>query len=346
MDQKTRLVHRLCSVCIALGLLLTQGCNYFHPTIASSTYRPAAVREDMRPINAGESFQPTPVIQDYLGFYDLDIPEAEHWFGTVETDTATLATHLFLPPDAKGTLVLLHGYFDHSGILKNLIEAGVEKGYAILVYDLPGHGLSSGAPTAIGPIPECAEQLDTLLDKMDAHCPPPLHAIAHSTGCTILMEYFHQERAGHDFETICFLAPLIHHAHWGWSKFGYTISRPFTKKIRRRVTINSSDPAFLAFVETDPLQSPILSYDFLDSIFDWNKAAAKYPQWPGTIRVIQGDQDSIVDWDYNMKFLGREIADPRIIMIDGANHQLLNETPELRTHVLDLIFEQIEKIEE
>jgi alpha-beta hydrolase superfamily lysophospholipase len=239
--------------------------------------------------------------------------------------------------------VLIHGYFDHSGILKNLIHAGIEKGYAILVYDLRGHGLSSGDPTAIGTIPDCAEQLDIILNKMDTHCPTPIHGIAHSTGCTIILEYLHQERKSHGFDTICFLAPLIRHEHWGWSKFGYTISRPFTDKVRRRVTVNSSDPEFLAFVETDPLQSPILSYNFLDSIYAWNKAAEKYPQWPGSILVIQGDQDSIVDWSYNMKFLGREIDDPQIIMIEGANHQLLNEAPELRARAIDLIFKQIEQ---
>lgn len=342
MDQKPRLFHLLTLVAATLGLLLTQGCNYFNPNIGNATYKPASVRKDIRPFNANAPFLPSPAILDYLGFYDLDIPNVDHWFGTVETDTATLATHLFQPLEPKGTLVLLHGYFDHTGILKNLIQAGVEKGYAVLVYDLPGHGLSSGSPTAIGPIPDCAEQLDVILNKMDAHCPVPIHAVAHSTGCTIMLEYLHQERKGHDFETICFLAPLVHHEHWDWSKFGYYISRPFTKKIRRRTMVNSSNPEYLAFVETDPLQSSILSYNFLDSLYTWNEAAEHYPQWPGRILILQGDQDTIVDWDYNMEFLAREVAEPEIIIIEGANHQLLNEIEPLCNQIIDFIFEQIE----
>ena len=35
-------------------------------------------------------------------------------------------------------------FFDHSGILKNLIKLCLDLDYTVVCFDLPGHGLSSG----------------------------------------------------------------------------------------------------------------------------------------------------------------------------------------------------------
>jgi len=35
----------------------------------------------------------------------------------------TCAAHVFKQEDARGTVFLVHGYYDHTGILKNLITA-------------------------------------------------------------------------------------------------------------------------------------------------------------------------------------------------------------------------------
>ena len=55
-----------------------------------------------------------------------------------------IAVHVYLPKNPIGTIFLLHGYFDHAGSLSFMINAALKRNYAIMTYDLPGHGNSSG----------------------------------------------------------------------------------------------------------------------------------------------------------------------------------------------------------
>ncbi len=58
--------------------------------------------------------------------------------------------------------------------------------------------------------------------------------------------------------------------------------------------------------------------------------------------VIQGTEDTIVDWEYNLTFLKSKIIGLEIELVDKANHQLINESKELRQQVLHRIFEYID----
>jgi alpha-beta hydrolase superfamily lysophospholipase len=248
-----------------------------------------------------------------------------------------LVAHVFLPERPKGTVFLLHGYFDHTGTLSKLIAEVLSNEFAVVTWDLPGHGLSTGNRTETGDFDLCAEQFIDIMQRSENLLPRPYHLIAHSTGCSIALEYMYNAETN-AFDHIIFMAPLIQHEHWGWAKFGYTIARPFTKTVRRRDIINSSDEAYLAFVKADPLHSSELSFEYLEDLYAWEEKVQDYSVWAGSICVIQGDQDHVVDWDYNLKFLSSIIQELNINMIHGANHQLANESEELRSKVFGLIF--------
>ncbi|MED5413144.1 MAG: alpha/beta fold hydrolase, partial [Pseudomonadota bacterium] len=49
----------------------------------------------------------------------------------------------------KGTVFIIHGYFDHTGLYGHLIKHCLQKGLTVISFDLPGHGLSSGDPASI-----------------------------------------------------------------------------------------------------------------------------------------------------------------------------------------------------
>lgn len=342
MGQRTGLGLPATAVALGLVLLLTQGCSFFHPA-GGASYSVEAVREVMRPLKPCQPFEATDPVRDYVDFYQLGPPSAQHWFGTLASGTDTLAVHWYLPEQPRGTMVLLHGLFDHAGALSHLIHEGVSRDYAVLVFDLPGHGLSSGEPTDIGPVADCAGHLDTVLQRMAPYMPPPIHCVAHSAGCMITLEYLHQQAGRGPFDQVCFLTPLVHNAHWGWSRFGYTIARPFTDGIRRVDKMNSSNAAYNDTVEQDPLQSPTLSFRFLESIYAWNKAAKQYPDWPGAYLLIQGNEDSVLDWEYNLGYLEQRMEEPHTLIIEGARHQLPNESPPLRDQAFEATFEWLDR---
>ena len=324
-----------------LMLSLLSSCAYFRQDdsgINTGGYNLKQVQADMAPMNISEPYQPTAAISNYFSFYDLNPTQVPHWFGTVESEGYALAAHLFVPENAQGTLFLIHGYFDHSGTLSKLITEGVKRNYAVVVWDLPGHGLSTGNRTETGEFDLCSEQFIDLIARTKNKLPQPFFLIAHSTGASITIEYLHSDQPN-AFQQIILIAPLIRHTHWKWAKFGYTISKPFTNHIRRRDKKNSSDKAYLAFVKKDPLHSSILSYEYLEDLYAWEKAARNYPVWDGSIIVIQGTDDDIVDWSYNLDFLREKISRPEIHLIPDGKHQLLNEREELRSQTFKLIFD-------
>ena len=57
--------------------------------------------------------------------------------------------------------------------------------------------------------------------------------------------------------------------------------------------------------------------------------------------LFNGDQDDIVDWEYNIKFLQAKIQKVDLFIIPGARHQLANESEELRALAFELIFDYL-----
>lgn len=327
-----------------LCCLLFAGCGDFRKadeTPDTSGFDLEAVRNEMRPLNLAEPFRAGEAVQNYFSFYGLNPANAPHWFGTVESRNQTLAAHVFLPAGKpRGTLFLLHGCFDHTGTLSRLIAEALAHGYAVACWDLPGHGLSTGGRTETGSFTLCAEQFSDITARAMPHLPRPFHLAAHSTGCSIALEHLHNE--SHAFEKIIFMAPLVQHKHWGWGKFGRAVAKPFAKTIRRRDVINSSDTAYSAFVKKDPLHSGVLSFGYLDDLYAWEKKARAYPMLNASVLILQGDRDNVVDWNHNLEFLKTRIRDPDIKIIPGANHQLANESEQLRAQVFELIFQELQ----
>ena len=323
---------------LMLGSLF--GCHYFRDASEkpdTHAFNLAQVQKELRPLKLNTPYKPTKEIKRYFQFYHLDPPQVTHYFGTVVSENHTLVAHLFIPENPKGTLFLLHGYFDHSGTYSKLIHQALSNHYAVVSWDLPGHGLSSGERTDLGDFKLCAEQVVDLVQRTKNKLPAPFYLIAHSTGCSIAMEYMNNAPS-QQFEKIIFLAPLVHHQYWACSKVGYFLAKPFIHTLRRVDKKNSSDPDYLAFVKKDPLHSSTLSLEFLDDLFRWEKQIQNAPIWPGSVLIIQGDADAVIDWKYNLKFLRKKIQHPEIHLIHGARHQLCNENAQLRDQVFKLIF--------
>ena len=344
MDDSARLTMGFYKgVAMLLGGLLV-GCSYFRDASEkpnTTAFNPAQVRQEMIPLDLETPYHPSKETEAYFHFYQLDHPNVEHYFGTVISKNRTLATHVFIPPVPRGTLFLIHGYFDHTGTFSKLISTALSNHYAVVSWDLPGHGLSSGDRTDTGAFDRCAKQFIDVVQRSETLLPQPFHLITHSTGSSIAIEYMYNT-SSNAFDQIVFLSPLIRHAHWGLGKFGYTLGKPFTQTVRRRDKKNSSDEAYLAFTKQDPLHSGTLSFEYLKDLYRWEKQTRGNPVWPDSLLIIQGDRDSVVDWKYNLKFLRTKIAHPEIHLIPGAHHQLANERAAIRKQVFDLIFQSLE----
>ena len=275
----------------------------------------------------------------YFTHYGLDYhgPDTQHLFGSFESGGFTLAAHLYEPKQYTATVILLHGYLNHSGQFKNLIRFLLGNGYAVAVFDLPGHGLSSGETARIDSFDQYITAVQDFLGLVKNQLAGPYHAVGFSTGGAILVEMLLENIAA-DFDKIVLAAPLIHWSAYEQSKATYKVYSSFTDRIARFHRKNSSDKDFLVFNKTqDYLHSKHLSLRWVKALFDWNDKIDPMGPCGREVFVIQGDKDGTVDWKYNMDLIRKKFANAKIKMIPGANHELFNEAPEYKQQTLSLI---------
>lgn len=287
-----------------------------------------------------------PIVQAYLDFYRINftqtLPAVEHGFGALDTGGFRIATHYWLPKTAKGTLIVMHGYYDHVGIFDKAIRFGLDNGLAVLAFDLPGHGLSSGERVAIDSFDQYADVLNAVLKAAQMLLPSPYYALGQSTGGSVLLNYlwrYDAARTAPLLGRIALCAPLVLPRGWRYSgRFLYALVHRFIKRLPRGPSRSSHDADFNRFVdEQDCLQSPTLSVRWVGAMKAWDQQFRHFPSLDKSVLVIQGTEDVTVAWRYNLQQIQRALPNARLEMIPGAGHQLVNEADALRAPIFTAI---------
>jgi lysophospholipase len=303
-------------------------------------FDPDATRAQLRPLEFSGLSVASTEEHDYFAFYGLDfasrIAGVVHHFGSLEAAGFTIACHFYTVPEPRGTCVLLHGYFDHAGLYGHLIEHCLRRGYSVLIWDLPGHGLSSGERASIHSFAHYVDVLGAVLERHAAVLPRPWVGIGQSTGAAVLLGWAlrrEHDPSGCPFSRQVLLAPLVRPAEWHKVRFSYHLLRPFRRSIRRVFMANSGDAAFLAFVQRDPLQSRELPVRWVGAMRAWVHEFLAHAPTAFAPVVIQGDADGTVDWTWNLERIRERFPGAQVTMIRGARHHLVNETAALREQV-------------
>ena len=125
-------------------------------------FQPENLLASLRPLAAAAAL--SPVEQTYRQFYGFSDTWATHTrMGTLQAAGYQIAVQVWWPEQPRATLVLLHGYYDHVGLYRHVIEWALGMGFAVRAFDLPGHGLSSGARASIGAFSEYQTVLRAVL---------------------------------------------------------------------------------------------------------------------------------------------------------------------------------------
>jgi lysophospholipase len=289
------------------------------------------------PAFAGDEALP-PGLQAFCRFYTIDFsashPQAEYTAGVIQSGQFQLMLHRWLQPDARANLLLVHGYFDHSGIYGRLVEYGLSRGCNVLIFDLPGHGLSSGEPAAIDDFSHYSRAMDDALTA--AQLPRlPLWVIGQSTGCAAIVQYARSHKW--PFARTVLLAPLVRPANWFRVRTAHSVLQRFVDDIPRRFNDNSSDAAFLDFVQRDPLQARHVSVRWVGALKRWIASLPLADLGVGPALVIQGERDSTVSWRYNLRIIQRLFPGSEVHYLPTAGHQLANEAQEIRRRYFSVI---------
>lgn len=283
--------------------------------------------------------------QAYFKFYNIDfeyqLPNIVHHFGFIETAEFNVATHYFdNASQTQGTMFVLHGYFDHVGLYRHLIDFYLKKGFSVVAFDLPGHGLSFGEPVSIEHFSDYTLVLSNVINHFKQSAPMPFSVCGQSTGCAVVLDYLlTQKSANSTFKSIVLFAPLIRPAQWFKVQWLYACARLFfIKRIKRIFWNNSHDKAFLAFLEqADPLQSRTVSVTWVGALKEWIVKMSERQPSNARLLIIQGKDDTTVDWQFNIPFIERLFPQAVIHYLKGARHHLVNESEDLRKTIFEIL---------
>jgi len=280
----------------------------------------------------------------YLKFYHLDFaaefPGLTHHMGWVDSGEFRIATQLYALPDARGSAIVVHGYYDHVGLFGHLLRFLLEHGLSVLTFDFPGHGLSTGARATIESFDDYVATLVDVrahLQRLTMQDPVvgPRYLFGQSMGGAVSMEYLCQQ--GHDdFAEIVLFAPLIRPYAWRINRWVYEIARRTITERKRVITENAENEEFMALMRIDPLAPQVLPVQWVTALVEWMRRFERRERLPFPLRIVQGDADKTVDWRYNLKFL-EEHADADILHIGGARHHLVNESEAIRAQMFSWI---------
>lgn len=280
-------------------------------------------------------------IINYYDFYGLtfyrEFEGVEQRVGWLDASDFRIVMQTFKPVNPKGTVFVFHGYFDHAGIYQHLIRFLIKNNYAVVIYDMPGHGLSSGKPASISSFHQYQEAMNACLSSCKGNLPEPYHCVGQSTGGAVLIDrLLHKEQYGEVFDKVVLLSPLVRPRGWQSITRLHSAVKPFLKVWYRSFSQNSEDVKFLKFLkEHDPLQSKWLAVDWIGALRDWVPRIESGKRIKRKVLIVQGTGDMTVDWPHNIEVLKRLFSEVKIVYIDKAQHHLVNEAVLKRQKVFE-----------
>jgi lysophospholipase len=287
--------------------------------------------------------------QAYARFYQVDFTASPSFCAQsiryVKSARFNMVVQRFVPSNPEACAFICHGYFDHAGLYGSLIEVLLDKGVEVVVFDLPGHGLSSGDRAAISCFSDYQHAFnDVVLEICNEfkHWGEGFSLIGQSTGAAIIADSLLQE--DHQFlndvklKQAILLAPLLRPKAWGKAEFMHSLIKNYKKYWPRSFRPNSHSESFVEFIKkSDPMQHSGLSVDWIGALRKWVPEILSRPASFIPISIIQGTDDETVDWEFNLANYRRLFPNARITVIEHAKHQLVNEAEPYKAKVFDAV---------
>jgi acylglycerol lipase len=221
-------------------------------------------------------------------------------------------------PSPAGTVVLAHGYAEHSGRYEHVGAAFAEAGYTTWAVDHAGHGQSEGERGSIGSIPAAVADLDTFVDLAAAD--RPVFLVGHSMGGLIATAYAedHQDRLAGLVLTGPALA--VNEQLAALAELEEIPEIPLAPLVSR-------DPAVVSAYENDPLNylGP-MPRSMLTAFADVEKVRARLGEITIPVLVMHGGADALVPPIASEDVAGSvSSSDVTLDIRPGLYHEIFNE---------------------
>ncbi len=232
---------------------------------------------------------------------------------------------------AKAVLAIVHGFGEHSGRYKNIVDYFVPRGYAVYAFDLRGHGRSPGTRGGIKAWSEYREDVKAFLRTVAEQEPGrPLFLYGHSLGGEITLDYVLHYPEG--LKGVIASGPTL--GPPGVSPLLLWISRLMSRiaptmsmETKLDATALSRDQAVVEAYVTDPLVhgtgTARLGTEMSDTAA-WVQAHAGDLRLP--LLIVHGQKDRLVNPEDSQRFFKNvTFADKERIEYPGGFHEPHND---------------------
>ena len=260
----------------------------------------------------------------------------DYFYGLLRVCKTRLFSQFWRREGAKGTVIICHGLFDHSGLYSKIVSHLLDAGFSVFIFDFPAHGLSEGDERLVYDFKEYADIFAGCLQVLKKEINGPLFAIGQSTGAATVMSWCFSNEETKDLSRIILLAPLVRTTGWLQIRMTHLLMGKVLKFVPRAFTPNSHDHEFVKFITTeDPLQPKRISVRWVGAMIKWNKSFLSFPKKEIPTLVIQGTGDHTVAWQDNLEEIQKQFIEANVKLVEGAKHHLVNEDDAWRHQVFE-----------
>jgi alpha-beta hydrolase superfamily lysophospholipase len=239
----------------------------------------------------------------------------------------------------KAVICHVHGLGEHSGRYVHVAQAFTKAGYAMLSFDLRGHGRSGGERGHILSIDDYMQDIDSLFEQARArYSGLPMFLYGHSIGAVQVLGYCLRRKP--NLKGVITTGPSLHTA------VEYQIIKVIMAKalgaLFPTVTIPSGlkpgdlsrDQAVVQAYINDPLVHDKVSLGFGRSMLEANRYALDHAaEFSLPLLLIHGKEDKIAFPSSSIEFAAPLKDKCTLLLWDGLYHEVHNE-PE-KAEVLD-----------
>jgi alpha-beta hydrolase superfamily lysophospholipase len=233
--------------------------------------------------------------------------------------------------ELKATICLVHGLGEHIGRYEHVAEALTEKGYALLGFDLRGHGKSAGPRGHTPSYDALMDDITAFFGQIEARYPGlPRFSYGHSLGGNLVLNY--ALRCKPAWRGVIATGPWLKLAFdppaskVSLGKMMNKILPGFTQASGLETAALSHDPAVVKAYENDPLVHDKISARMFVSTYDSGLWALEHAaEFLLPLLLMHGTADRLTSAEASRQFGEAAGKNVTLRLWDGWYHEIHNE---------------------
>jgi alpha-beta hydrolase superfamily lysophospholipase len=231
----------------------------------------------------------------------------------------------------KAVIVLIHGIGEHTGRYTRVGVELAEMGYAMLGFDLRGHGRSEGRRGHTPSYNALLDDIATFMKQMEGKYPNlPRFLYGHSMGGNLVLNYALRRKP--DLKGLMVTSPWLKLAFEPpaakvfLAKVMNTIAPGFTQSSRLDTKALSRDEAVVATYVNDPLVHDKVSARLFVSMYESGSWALEHAgELLLPLLLMQGTADRLDSVEATKEFAAKAGSKVTLKLWDGWFHEIHNE---------------------